>query len=246
MSRPFDKTLWPAIILVVATIIVFEISPLDLWLQDHFYDPPSGWLIDSKEPVLRLLFYSGPKRLLYLFGVLLIAACLGPAGIRKRLIPDETKARDWIVVLATLVSAPLLISTSKSMTHVFCPFELARYDGSHAYKPICERYTNEDRPSRFGRGFPAGHASGGFALLSLAGVGRSRKSRLVGFGIGITAGTLMGTYQMLKGAHFLSHTIVTALICWIVFLVFRQLVPESTAKRTVMPRYLSPRARAHR
>lgn len=230
-----DRTLWPAVILLAAVILLFEITPLDLWLQDHFYNPRSEWLIDSKEPTLRALFYSGPKRLLYLFGAFLVAACFGPARIRERLISDPGQRRDWIVVLATLISAPLLISTSKSVTHVFCPFELVRYGGKHDYKPICEFYTDQDRPSEFGRGFPAGHASGGFALLSLAGIGRSRGTRLTGLAVGIAAGGLMGTYQILKGAHFLSHTLVTALVCWIVFLILHRLIshrPPSTLDET--------------
>jgi membrane-associated PAP2 superfamily phosphatase len=34
----------------------------------------------------------------------------------------------------------------------------------------------------------------------------------------------MGGYQMLKGAHYLSHTVVTMLLAWIVLLVWRRVV----------------------
>jgi membrane-associated PAP2 superfamily phosphatase len=41
--------------------------------------------------------------------------------------------------------------------------------------------------------------------------------------VGLTAGTVMGVYQMLKGAHYLSHTLVTALVCWLIFLLWRRI-----------------------
>ena len=82
------------------------------------------------------------------------------------------------------------------------------------------------RPTRRGRGFPAGHASGGFALVALAGLAATRRSRRIALAIGLALGTMMGIYQMLKGAHYLSHTLITALFCWIVFLTYRRLLPS--------------------
>ena len=40
----------------------------------------------------------------------------------------------------------------------------------------------------------------------------------------MTAGWVMGIYQMLKGAHFLSHTIVTMLIALIIVQVLAWLL----------------------
>ncbi|NJM38214.1 MAG: hypothetical protein HC845_10365 [Akkermansiaceae bacterium] len=59
-------------------------------------------------------------------------------------------------------------------------------------------------------------------MLSLAGLATTRKVRGIGIMIGLGMGTWMGVYQILKGAHFLSHTIITAIFCWIVFLVWRR------------------------
>jgi membrane-associated PAP2 superfamily phosphatase len=218
------------VILLAVVIAVFEILPIDVWLQDHLYNfTTHKWLIDSKDAIPRLLFYTGPKRLLLMTGLLLGIACFLPLRIRQRYLPDDGSRRQWLVVLATLASAPLLISSLKAITHVFCPYELVRYGGREDYQPTFKRYVKEDRPGRFGRGFPAGHASGGFALLSLAGLGASRRLRAWGLTIGLSAGTLMGGYQILKGAHFLSHTIVTALVCWLVFLGWHHLVVASRA-----------------
>lgn len=231
-DRTLQRSFWPVLILLALVMMAFEIAPvLDLGLQDRFYDPVAGrWLVDADDPMLRLFFYTGPKQLLFVFGIVLGLVCFGPARLRRRFMPTERLRRGWMVVFATLVTAPLLVSSLKAVTHVFCPHELSRYGGKEAYQPVFERYAGEDRPERFGRGFPAGHASGGFALLSLAGVGVAWRRRLAGIGVGLVAGSSMGIYQMMKGAHFLSHTMVTLLVCWLVFLVWHRVLVLGRAR----------------
>ena len=46
---------------IVATIALFEMTRIDLRVQDRFYDPVRGWRIDKKAPVPRLIFYQGPS-----------------------------------------------------------------------------------------------------------------------------------------------------------------------------------------
>ena len=60
-----------------------------------------------------------------------------------------------------------------------------------------------------GHCFPAGHASGGFALLALGWLSDRRAWRIAGTGTGLAAGSVMAAYQMAKGAHFLSHSLAT-------------------------------------
>ncbi|MGC4074573.1 MAG: phosphatase PAP2 family protein [Nibricoccus sp.] len=124
------------------------------------------------------------------------------------------------MVLLTLASGPALIGIGKAVTNIFCPSEITRYGGDVSYVRVFECYPPGQRPARRGRCFPAGHASGGFALLSLAGLARTRRGQLLGAGSGLALGSIMGLYQMLKGAHYLSHTIVTAVVTWLLFLLW--------------------------
>jgi membrane-associated PAP2 superfamily phosphatase len=122
----------------------------------------------------------------------------------------------------TLALAPLLVGFGKIATNVFTPSQIRRYGGFAPYVKIGESYPAYDHPRKRGRGFPAGHASGGFALVALAGHATTRRGRAIAVAMGLTVGWLMGLYQMLKGAHYLSHTVLTALVCWIVFLILRR------------------------
>jgi len=216
-----DRTLWPTLFIACLVFALCELTGIDLWVQDHFYNfATHRWLVDADAPLPRLLFYKGPKALIWAFGICMIAAAVFYGKLPR--IPFAR--RDIIVLIATLATAPALIALGKATTNTFTPSQIRRYDGNVPYVKVIEHYPPNDHPLKRGRGFPAGHASGGFALLALAGLANTRRARTLGIAIGLTAGTTMGTYQMLKGAHYLSHTLVTAFICWIVFLTWRRVI----------------------
>jgi membrane-associated PAP2 superfamily phosphatase len=219
-----DRTLWPAVALLLVLFGLFEITGIDLWVQDHCYNfNTGGWLVDARAALPRLLFYTGPKALIWALGIGLLVLACAPARWRERMPWRGLARRDLWVVIATLATAPALIATSKATTNVFTPDAIRRYGGFAPYVKVMESYPSNDRPTRRGRGFPAGHASGGFALMALAGLAGTRRGRRIGLAIGLGLGTMMGVYQMLKGVHYLSHTLITALFCWIVFLAYRRL-----------------------
>lgn len=218
----WDRLLWPAVFALAGALAIFEFTGLDLWLQDFFYDEPAGrWLADAQDPLGRLAFYNGPKALSILTAVAVLGLALGPARWRERL---RFARRDVWVALLTLVSVPVLAGLGKDATNTFCPSEIRRYGGDVPYVKLCEPYPANDRPERRGHCFPAGHASGGFALLGLIWLRRSRAWKRGGLALGLGAGWWMGGYQMLKGAHYLSHTVVTMLLAWIVLLAWRRVV----------------------
>ena len=64
--------------------------------------------------------------------------------------------------------------------------------------------------------FPAGHASGGFGLLCLAFAWPQVRTCRLGLLAALLIGGWMGLYQMARGEHFLSHTLVTAALAWLV------------------------------
>lgn len=217
-SRSFDRTLWPAVGILIALFAFFEVTNVDLWLQDRLFDfERERWLVDRNDPLPRWIFYVGPKYVLYGFALLWCAALFRP--------PFGWVRRDMTIVLLQLIFVPLLVAISKDQTNVHCPSELIRYGGTVPYVRVLEHYPEGARPERPGHCFPAGHASGGFALVALAGLGRTRFGRRLGLGIGVGLGTYMGVYQMAKGAHYLSHTLITALFAWIMFLVWRRIIP---------------------
>lgn len=214
--------LWPALTALAAALALFEFSALDLAVQDRLYDFNAGrWLVDGREPVGRLLFYNLPKIALIAGGLTLLVLALGPARWRAGL--GFNRRGLWVAVL-TLATMPALAGLGKIFTNVFCPSEVRRYGGAAPYVKLCAPYPDSDRPPAKGHCFPAGHASGGFALVGLAWLRPARRWRRNAVALGLSAGWWMGGYQMAKGAHYLSHTVTTMLLAWIVALIWRRLL----------------------
>jgi len=215
-----DRALWAAGLLLAGVTALFEFTSLDLWLQDHFYAPATQrWLVDAQEPVGRAVFYNGPKALVWVIGLSALALAAGPARWRDRGQFDRRGL--WLAVLV-IATVPLLAGIGKSLTNVFCPSEIRRYGGDVAYAKLCEPFPAGERPERKGGGFPAGHASGGFALMGLLALRATRRWRYGAIALGLGLGWWMGLYQMLKGAHYLSHTLTTMLLAGLMVALWRR------------------------
>jgi membrane-associated PAP2 superfamily phosphatase len=117
-----------------------------------------------------------------------------------------------------LTLAPGTVSLLKSQSHRSCPYDLVEFGGSAPHVGLFDAAPSGDFP---GRCFPSGHASAGFCLLAFYFAGlalRNRRLALAGLWGGIAAGMLFGFARLVQGAHFLSHNLWSALVCWLVIL----------------------------
>jgi membrane-associated PAP2 superfamily phosphatase len=245
-----NSGIWRTLGLLLAVLVCFGFSDWDLWFQDQLFDASSGaWLVDSAAWLPRLVFYRLPKIALGAWALWLAARAL-------RWLPEPTSpsflmgSRDAAFLLSALVAVPLLVGAGKQVTGVHCPAQLQRYGGKEPVHNWFGASSPADESVPRGRCFPAAHASGGFAVMGLAFVGR-RRLRRVGLNLGLGLGWVMGGYQMLRGVHFLSHTIVSMLFSWLVLLSLarlfgfdnaegedpRWLGGEAPSARSVHPRF---------
>lgn len=220
-----ERSLWPAVALLVAAFAFFELTNADLALQDRLYDfAAHRWLIDAHAQLPRVVFYTGPKAALIALGSALLMLALTPERWRwRRRFAAPARRHLWVALL-TLGGVPAVIGQVKAVTNVFSPSDIRRYGGDVRYVRVIDSFPASDRPARAGRSFPAGHASGGFALVALGGLARTQRGQIASLVIGGVTGGTMGFYQMAKGAHYLSHTLVTALLVWIGFLLWRRVL----------------------
>lgn len=139
------------------------------------------------------------------------------------LISSNEKYVKWrkpliYLILASLTSATL-VSLLKVVTNMDCPWNLIQFGGNRPFVGLLEM-----RPREMGNGkcFPAGHASSGYAWVSLYFFFKMTisKYRWIGLCCGIFAGLIFGISQQLRGAHFVSHDIATLSVCWITALLF--------------------------
>ena len=198
-------------LLLVLTFVVFETTSLDLLVQDRFYDPVRGWCIDRDARLPKLVFYDGPKVLIGVIGAFLLLCVAVPAS-RAAKLPFSRREALFLLVCIGLI--PLTAGVLKKTTGVFGPWKISRYGGEQPYRTLFESMPHVPGRAR-GRGFPAAHCSGAFALMGLYFVGKGRRARWAGLTCGLAAGWAVGIYQMLKGVHYLSHTVVTMILAWL-------------------------------
>lgn len=218
------------------TLLLCEQTRIDLWVQDKFYiSGTASWIIDKHDQLLRILFYTGPKAVLKVVLGLALAAAI----FSRKIHWAQSHKEGILIVLLSTVLTVALVGLLKGATDVPCPSQLTLFDGSYPYSTFWLHTLSPEQAAR-ARCFPAGHASGGFALLSLAFLFRSRMNRVIGFAVGMGLGWTLGVYKMAIGDHFLSHTLVTMCLAWIVSVLVAMAVfrlcgrfPAGTAASTL-------------
>jgi membrane-associated PAP2 superfamily phosphatase len=83
-----------------------------------------------------------------------------------------------------------------------------------------------------GHCFPAGHASTGFAFVAgyFGLVKRLPTLARRWLWAAVVGGAVLGVAQQLRGAHFMSHTLWTAWLCWLVGAVFWRITAPKTTQ----------------
>lgn len=181
----------------------------DAWLADRLYALQGGhWALRSAFLTETVVHRLG--RDVSAVAWLAVAAAWIASRRRDALRPWRRPLA--CLALSTLLSS-LLVAWVKSWSNMDCPWDLLRYGGARPLVGLLEL-----RPVGLSRGacFPAGHASAGYAWLALYFFLLATRPRLrwLGLAAGVSAGLVFGVSQQLRGAHFLSHDVWTALICW--------------------------------
>jgi membrane-associated PAP2 superfamily phosphatase len=207
----------PAIVLsvILGAVIYFgvEISPLDLWIQDLLYDFGQGkWLVDQNSFWPKLIFYQSIKIALVVLGTGSLVLFI------HTFYRSRYKHNRWVYLYLFICMSivPLTASSMKSVTNTYCPWDISRYGGDQPYVKVMETYPPDYRQTNEQpHCFPAGHASGGFALFAFFFIVRGYRRKIIALGCALGVGWTMGIYQMLKGAHYFSHTLATMILAWI-------------------------------
>lgn len=208
---------------LIATILFFETTSADVVVQRWLFDAEiDSWIIDRDQPWLRFIFYDGVKKLY--FGIVIIFSVLifSPSLARFGLPVTCAKSFDQQtlkVILVSLILIPLFVNGLKAVTNVPCPKDLALFGGNYPHITLFRGYPPEFLQQGPIRCYPAGHASGGFALMALSLLGKTRRAQTTIASAACVLGWVVGLYKMGIGDHFLGHTAVTMLIAMIVILL---------------------------
>ncbi|PLC01812.1 PAP2 family protein [Variovorax sp. RO1] len=177
-------------------------------------------------PFLVHVMHEGAKNLSWLLLIGLFAAIRWPVGVLRRL-PTAARVQLALSVLASVLAVSLL----KHASDTSCPWDVKEFGGVAQYVSHWAWGVRDGGP---GGCFPAGHASAAFAFLGGYFVLRhvAPRGAIVWLGTALVAGLVLGLAQQLRGAHYMSHTLWTAWVCWTVGFVIELAV---THRRKRLP-----------
>ncbi|MYM63458.1 phosphatase PAP2 family protein [Pseudomaricurvus sp. HS19] len=199
-----------SLLLLALTLVLFEWLPLDVTVQRWLYNDAGGhWLLSKDDALLQLLFYNGPKFLVQIAAVVILVALLA----NRKWPRLRTYLPGLRIVLASMILVPLTVGLLKATTNMPCPKNLSLFNGTLPHLTLLDHLL-QAVPYSHQRCFPAGHASGAFALLSLVFLFRSRQAKRRALMATLSLAWVLGLYKMAIGDHFLSHTIASMLLAW--------------------------------
>lgn len=219
------------LLLAAVCVAVFELTDLDRRLIAPFYDPVTGKFPLRSVDLFSFVFRSVMKGAVITFGVVVVIGLLISIW-RPALEPWRWT---FAFVIACLALCPLAVAGLKYSSCVYCPWDLEWYGGTAPHVGVlgCGPAGMEK-----GQCFPGGHSSGGYALFALYFAHRvhaPRRARLW-LVFALAYGTVMGVSRMMQGAHFLSHNVASAFVCWFVCLALYEVVLRRHDEARFAPR----------
>lgn len=199
------------LILIILALWFFQVSNFDVKLQNNFFNfTKQTWIVDSDEPIKKLFFYQLPKVFLGIAILSCLVLCL--IAFLKTTNKFYNYRQQLLLALIGLSLIPIIAGNVKKFTNIYCPNQLEIYNGNKPYVKIFDSYPSGFVQEKKAQCFPAGHAVTGFALYILAFVFIGKKLKFFSFILASFAGWILGFYQILKGAHFFSDTLIAMLL----------------------------------
>jgi membrane-associated PAP2 superfamily phosphatase len=213
---------------VVLSVIVLE--DVDTKLASLFYDTDGARWIGAHTWWASTVLHDGGRWLIRL--VALGALLTWLTTFRSERSSDLHRQAAYVAL--TIILATALVGALKTVTNVDCPWDLIPFGGD---RPLIHWFEHKPGDLPHAACFPGAHSSSGFSLVCLYFVLRQRRPALRWLGLlaGLGVGAIFSFAQQARGAHFLSHDLWSAIICWYVALLLAVILlkqPRRTVSRT--------------
>jgi len=196
-------------------LLIIEVADVDRRISALFYDPSirafpwrHNWLMENVQHVVA-------KRAIVLLGLSVLVAWLAThwfSGFRQ-LRPI------LLFIFAGMILSALSVTMLRSVSSQACPYDLQQYGGTVSQS--VSLFESAQKGSKPGKCSPSGHASAGFCLFAWYFAARrlSRRRLAACFFAGtVLFGFVLSMGRVAQGAHFVSHCVWSAMVCWFVTL----------------------------
>lgn len=212
LPRPANASSTPTTRWIVISLIGFVLASFwDLAGQDvamaRWWGTAQGFALRDN-PFLVNYMHEVMRMLGWIMVVVLSIGVWLPFGALRRL---PTARRVQLVVGILIALAAVAIVKRGSATS--CPWDLQLFGGVADY---VSHWRWGVRDGGGGHCFPAGHAAAGFAFLGgyFALYRDAPRAARWWLAVVLVVGFALGIGQQMRGAHYMSHTLWTAWLCW--------------------------------
>ena len=217
---------FPTVLAVLALAVIY-LGDLDPLISDSFFDQAAAVFPLRDNWFLERVVHVGFRNAVFALALGLLIAW----GTSFRLPALAPWRRLLLFLFLSMLIGSSAVAGLKSATGKHCPYDMRDFGGNVPYMELLDPLPPGAGP---GKCWPGGHASSGFCLLGFyfagAWLGRRRwaaaalaAALVLGFGVGMA--------RVVQGAHFLSHNVWSALICWLIALVLYELLLSQRAPR---------------
>ena len=186
-------------------IVAWDATALDMTVARLFGTGNGFKLHDAW---LAVLVYDGSRWVGMALLALTVLNAVRPIGPWRTVEKPER-----LLCLAVTLVCLGMIAALKRVSQTSCPLDLQEFGGRAHYVCYWLAGIADGGP---GHCFPSGHASLAFSFLAMAFALRRSEPRLarrLQFAVCLFGATV-GLAQIARGAHFLSHVLWTAWLCW--------------------------------
>jgi membrane-associated PAP2 superfamily phosphatase len=189
------------------------------WDQSGWDRQVSHWFGDASGFVWRDawwtsgLMHQGGRVLAWCVVALLLLHCWRPLPVFS--VVQHRQQRVFMLVAVLLCIA--FVPTLKQFSATSCPWDLQEFGGVASYVSHWQAIFKGTLDAGPGHCFPSGHAVAAFAFfpvyfaLRRETPGRARQVLWVM----VLMGLAFGVSQLVRGAHYVSHTLWSAWLCWL-------------------------------
>ena len=212
-------------LILLITFLAWDSTAWDMQLATMLGEP-SGFVLRDHWWMAKFM-HAGARNLGWIFLVAMLIGIWRPWGALR-----DLATADRVILFLSVLSALLSVTLIKGFSQTSCPWDLQAFGGM---APSVSHWNLWVRDGGGGHCFPAGHASTGFAFM--AAYFGLRQNNAPGamkwLLVAVCIGFILGISQQMRGAHFMSHTLWTAWLCWTVgwlsHLLFSAILRKSTS-----------------
>jgi len=198
--------LWAWLFMAITSLLFVLFPQIDIMTSALFYDKATGFV--SSDNLIVYFFYHSIKYILIFTYLFLLGLWLYNKKTANHILDFDGKKFLYLFLVLAIGSGLIVNATLKEHWGRARPHHIVQFGGTKTFTPAFVISDQNDNS------FSSGHASAAFVFIAFALLAKRR--RKMWMSLALLYGISVGLVRIVVGGHFLSDTIVSFYIMYIV------------------------------